>query len=109
MKKILIIVVIMLTTHAFSQSQSFKISGNLISGEDNTPLESATVYLQRVNDSSLITYTITNKNGAFTIEGKTNDKKANLYISYVGYQTHFEPIDMDKENINLEKIHLKVS
>ncbi|WP_111309055.1 outer membrane beta-barrel protein [Confluentibacter sediminis] len=109
MKKILIIVAILFATLSHSQSKSFKISGNLISEGDNTPLESATVYLQRVIDSSLITYTITDKNGKFVLEGKTNDKKANLYISYVGYQTYFESIDMDKDQINLENIHLKVS
>jgi hypothetical protein len=80
MKKILIIAFILCTSLSFSQSKSFKISGNIVSDEDNLPLESATVYLQRVVDSSLITYTITDKNGKFTLEGKSNDKIANLYI-----------------------------
>jgi len=109
MKKILSIGVILITTLAFSQTKSFKISGKITSEVDNISLESATVYLQRIADSSLISYTITDKNGNFNLEGKTNDKKVNLYISYVGYQTHFQIVDVNKEQINLETIHLKVS
>lgn len=109
MRKIITILVIMLTTHAFSQTKSFKIFGKITSEEDNISLESGTVYLQRIVDSSLISYTITDKNGKFNLEAKTNEKKAHLYVSYVGYQTHFQIIDLDKEQINLGDISLKVS
>jgi Outer membrane protein beta-barrel family/CarboxypepD_reg-like domain len=109
MKKILIIALFLCTALSFSQSKSFKISGTLVSEEDETSLESATVYLQRVVDSSLVTYTITDKNGKFVLEGKTTDKKLNLFISYVGYQTHFQNIDIDKESIILESINMHTS
>ncbi|MCF6183294.1 MAG: carboxypeptidase-like regulatory domain-containing protein, partial [Bacteroidales bacterium] len=58
---------------SFSQSKSFKISGTLITNDINAPLESATVHLERVKDSSVVSYTITDKNGKFTLEDKTYD------------------------------------
>ena len=96
---------------SFSQSQSkaFKISGKLIDETDQSALEAATVYLQRVKDSSLVTYTISDKTGAFTLEDETGDSSLNLYISYVGYKTYFKNIKLDKSDINLETIPLEVS
>ncbi|OYX25224.1 MAG: TonB-dependent receptor [Flavobacteriales bacterium 32-35-8] len=108
MKKILIIVVIMLTTHAFSQSQSFKISGKLLTDGGNNPLESATVYLERVKDSSMVTYTITDRNGYFYLESKTGDSELNFFISFVGYETYFKTIKLEGSEINLGTINLKI-
>ncbi|WP_100615053.1 outer membrane beta-barrel protein [Confluentibacter citreus] len=108
MKQILIIVVIMFTTHAFSQSQSIKISGKLLSEEGNVPLESATVYLERVKDSSMMTYTITDRNGLFSLENKTGDSEFNFFISFVGYETYFKKITLDSPEINLGTINLKI-
>ena len=93
---------------SFAQSKSFKISGTLISEEDKMSLESATVYLERVKDSSLVTYTISNKDGDFILEDKTSDKSLNLYISYVGFQTYKKNILIDKGIINLKDISLKI-
>src|SRR5690606_35670326 len=109
MRRIITIAVMVLTAHAYSQTKSFKISGRIATEEDNMSLESGTVFLQRIADSSLISYTITDKNGKFNLEAKTNEKKAHFYVSYVGYQTHFQIIDLDKGQINLEDISLKVS
>ena len=67
MKNFLLAVMLLTAFTAFSQSKQkqkqFKISGALIATDNNMPLESATVYLQRVRDSSLVTYTITDQKG----------------------------------------------
>lgn len=94
-------------TVAFAQTKPFKISGTLIAEADKIPLEAATIYLERVKDSSLVTYTISDKDGTFSLEGKTTDSRLNLYISYVGYQTHSQPIHLNQEAINLNAINLK--
>lgn len=94
---------------SFSQSNSFKIKGKLIAEDDQSALEAATVYVQRVKDSSLVSYTITDKNGAFTIEDKTADANLNLFISYVGFKTYFQNIKINKEEIDLETIPMEVS
>lgn len=91
---------------SYSQSKEFKISGTVVSEAENTPLESATVYLERIKDSTLVTYTISDKDGKFVLEGKSFDKNVNLFISYVGYQSHKQTIALDKENITIEPIKL---
>lgn len=107
MKKVILVIVILVTTFLSAQSNPFSISGTLISEDEKIPLESATVYLQRATDSTLITYTISDRNGKFTLENKTPYKRANLYISYIGYQTYFKTINLDTEIIDLGTINLK--
>jgi hypothetical protein len=107
MKFPLIIALLLYVSISFSQSKSFEISVELISEEDTVPLEAATVYLQRVIDSSLVTYALTDNNGKFTLEGKTSDKKVNLFISYEGYQTYFKVIDLNNSIVDLGRIILK--
>lgn len=107
MKKFFLGFTLLCATISFAQSKSFKISGTLLSEEGKTPLESATIYIERVKDSSLVTYTISDKNGKFSLEGKTTDKSLNVYISYVGYQTYLKNIILDKSEILLNTISLK--
>ncbi len=110
MKKILLVVIMLTTTVGLSQTKQkqFKISGTLMTSDDNGLLESATVYLQRVKDSSLVTYTITNQKGEFTLEGKTFDSKLNLFISYIGYKTYTKSLSIDKPIQNLGQVSLLV-
>ena len=92
---------------SFSQTKPFKISGSLIAESDKTPLESATIYLERIKDSSLVTYTISDKNGDFTLEDETSDTNLNLYISYVGFETYVKNITINSNEIDLQTIALK--
>lgn len=92
-----------------AQSQEFKITGTLVAEDDQSALEAATVYLQRVKDSTLVTYTITDKDGTFKLEDVTNDQYLNLFISYVGYKTYFQKLKMDKKEFDLETIPLEVN
>lgn len=107
MKYCFFIFAIFCATKAFAQVKPFKISGTLITEADKMALEAATIYLERAKDSLLVTYTISDKNGRFSLEGKTADERLNLYISYVGYLTHFQSIKLDQETINLSTINLK--
>ncbi|MBE9489399.1 MAG: TonB-dependent receptor [Bacteroidetes bacterium] len=107
MKKFILGFTLLCATLSFAQSKSFKISGTLFSDGDKTPLESATVYLERIKDSSLVSYTISDKKGKFTLEDKTSDKSLNIYISYVGYQTYFQTISLEQPEINIGTINLK--
>ncbi len=108
MKRLLFILALFCASNiSFAQNKSFQLSGTLLSEEDNSPLESATIYLERVKDSTLVTYTISDKNGHFYIEEKTFDTHLNLYVSYVGYLTHVEKIAINSEEIVLPPIILK--
>ncbi|MBF8151370.1 outer membrane beta-barrel protein [Winogradskyella sp. F6397] len=108
MKKLAIVFAFLFALQSFSQEKSFEIIGTLKAEDSQQPLESATVYLERVKDSSVVTYTISDKDGKFKIENSTYDKDLNFYVSYVGYKTYFKKIPIDKEVINLETISLSL-
>lgn len=86
-----------------SFSQEFKVKGKVLDVQTKTPLEATTIYAESVRDSSLITYTISDKLGNFILEGETNLKEINLFFSYNGYKTLSMIITL-KEEINLGKV-----
>ncbi|MGA9590943.1 MAG: carboxypeptidase-like regulatory domain-containing protein, partial [Salegentibacter sp.] len=87
-------------------SQNFEISGKILD-ENGEPLPSATVYVEKVADSSLITYSISEKDGSFELSGKTDAKKANFIVSYAGYQPYLKKIELS-EKMKLEPIAMEV-
>lgn len=105
--KLFLLLLVVCSVSIYSQNKSFKISGTVTSEIENQPLEAATIYLERVKDSSLVTYTISDKEGRFSMEDKTYDDSLNIYISYVGLATYFQNIKVDKEEIDLGTIKLK--
>ncbi len=109
MKKILLVLALFCATFAFSQSKSFKISGTVLAESDKAPLESATIYLETLKDTTLVTYTISDKNGKFTLENSTYSDSLNLTISYVGFETYSKKIGINKREIPLGTIELKTA
>jgi hypothetical protein len=87
-------------------SQDFEITGKVVD-EAGVPLESATIYLEKAADSSLVTYTISEKNGNFRLAETTTAPKVNLYISFAGYQSYRETLEI-KERIELSTITMQV-
>ena len=66
---------------SFTQSKNFKISGKIISEEAENPLKAATVYLEKIKDSTLVTYTITSKDGGFLLDDNTIESCLSLLVS----------------------------
>ncbi|APY07774.1 TonB-dependent receptor [Winogradskyella sp. J14-2] len=108
MKKLSLVFTLCFSLFAFSQEKTFTITGKLIAEDSNLPIESATVYLERVKDSSIVTYTISDENGFFKMEGRTFDESLNFYASYVGYGSYLKKIDIDNEKIDLNTITMKL-
>ncbi|GAB5564213.1 MAG: TonB-dependent receptor [Winogradskyella sp.] len=108
MKKLLLVFTLLSSFAIFSQSKSFEISGILKAADTKEALESATIYLERLKDSSVVTYTISDKEGKFKLENSTYDNTLNLYISYVGYKTFLKEITIDKKEIDLKTIYMAV-
>ena len=106
MKKLLPIFLLLLSTVAYAQSTSYKIEGVLKSKSDSISLESATIHLEKVKDSSVVSYTITDKDGKFTLEGKTFEKELRLVASFVGYKSYTQKIVFNKSNFQLGNIEL---
>jgi len=107
MSKRFLLSLIIATTSLFSFSQEFSVSGKLIDLDTKLPLEAATVFVESVKDSSLITYTISDKFGVFNLKGRTQASKVNLYISFVGYQAYEREIMLEENRVlQLEDISL---
>ena len=93
-------------------SQDNIIQGKIINN-NGLPLEFANVTLHSLPDSALITGTITDNNGAFTLTAK---KIANnfLKISFIGYKTRYltdesrQTITLQENDANLGEVSIKV-
>lgn len=103
----LFLLILLFSAHSYSQS--FKVSGTLIDDETKVPLEAATVFMETFQDSTLITYTITDRSGKFVLEGNTAVKNVRVNISFVGYETSQLQVDLNKSVQDLGKIPLSVS
>ena len=80
------------TTFVFSQ-KTISIKGKILEKNTQVPLESATVYLTSVKDSTVIDYTITDKNGLFKMETIKITKPVFLKVSYIGYQSFKQELE----------------
>ncbi|CAM1342961.1 outer membrane beta-barrel protein [Tenacibaculum amylolyticum] len=108
MKKVLLLLAILLCGHSFSQSYKFNISGKIQSEKDKTPIEAATIHLEKVSDSTVISYTISNDKGNFSLEGKSFNKDVKLYVSFIGMDSYSKRISLTKNpSIKLGTISLK--
>ena len=87
---------LLLFISAVSFAQEFEISGK-ITDPETTPLESATIYVEKINDSSLVAYTISEKNGNFLLKGNTDAEKVNLFVSYAGFKPHKQVLTIQKK------------
>ncbi|WP_299160237.1 outer membrane beta-barrel protein [uncultured Tenacibaculum sp.] len=91
-----------------AQSYQFKITGKINSFKDKSPIEAATIHLERVKDSSVVSYTISNEKGNFSLEGKSFHKDLKLFISYVGMDNYTKLIPLGKKSdFNLGLINIK--
>ncbi|WP_395061689.1 outer membrane beta-barrel protein [Flavobacterium sp.] len=78
----------------------FSLKGKIIDESTNLPIESATVYLSSVKDSSVVDYTITDKFGKFDFKIKKIDKPLYLkvsFVTYTDYKINLQSINADKD------------
>lgn len=80
-----------LCTLAFCQTG--KITGSVMDAESKTPLELATVTIFG-QDSSVVAYQLSDKNGVFTIEKLPQLKKLLVSITYAGYLTYHKSVQL---------------
>jgi uncharacterized membrane protein YgcG len=88
MKKISLLLAVFLCFTFFVQAQKpdGAIRGKLMDTAAKQPLSGATVSVVNAKDSSLVTFTLTNKQGVFEIKG-LYPGEYQLVISFQGYQT----------------------
>lgn len=84
-------------TIAAQAQQKTTLKGIVADSSSKELLEMATVTVQDNRDSSLITYTLTNKKGEFQLSGIPADKHIRLLISYTGYRTFIKTMGTDRQ------------
>ncbi|RYJ42033.1 TonB-dependent outer membrane receptor [Flavobacterium beibuense] len=94
----------MFSTFCFSQSITLK---GVVTDNTDYPLESATVYLTSVKDSTLVDYTITNKSGNWEMKIRQVDNPVNLKISFVGLANYSKQYESLTQDIDFGKIVLE--
>lgn len=87
--------------------QDYEISG-VVKDTAQNPLESATVFMQSVKDSTTVDYTITDAKGTFSMSGKTNVERVNFYVSYIGFADFQKTLSIkDNPSIDLTDITME--
>ncbi|MFT5755029.1 MAG: hypothetical protein ACI924_002280, partial [Flavobacterium sp.] len=98
LRKITLIATLLFACLGFSQN-TFQLSGVIIDRYSKSPLESATIYLTSVKDSTIIDYTISDKSGNFYLKSRKSELAVNFKVSYNGFQNYNKKI----ENILADK------
>lgn len=84
-----------LSFHVAAQNRAV-IRGKVLDSLNRQPMEFATVALLLKKDSSLLSYTLTDKNGEFTLRNIKTENPLRLLISYAGYKAYRRSINFSK-------------
>ncbi|PKB15887.1 TonB-dependent receptor [Flavobacterium sp. 5] len=90
-----------------SAQNSISLKGKVIDETTKSPIESATVYLSSIKDSTVIAYTITDKFGKFDFKTKKSNKPLHLKVSFVSYQDYKIELKSIEEGKDFGTIALK--
>ncbi|GAA4308545.1 TonB-dependent receptor [Compostibacter hankyongensis] len=93
----------------YGQVGTYTVRGVLRDSVSREPLPLATVYAKKVRDSSLVSYTLTNDQGAFLLEGIPRDTPVQLTLFYTGYRSHRQRLEDGAQQLNLGTIYLSMS
>lgn len=83
---------LLLTSSLFAQN-TVSIKGKVIEDATKLPLESATIFITSVKDSSIVDYTISDKNGNFSLSTKKITQPVYFKVSFVGFQEYAEKLE----------------
>jgi len=104
MKKSFLLLSLLLCVSAVYAQHS--VSSFVYDASTSEPLEGATVRLLNAADSTLIDGAMTNEKGAFALSN-INSGKYLLEISFFGFKTIFEKIEVKEENLALKPFSLE--
>ncbi len=90
-------VLCMICFTAATAQQRTEMKGTVADSASKEFLEMATITAQDPKDSSLITYTLSDKKGAFRLTGLPANKPIRILISYTGYRTFIKTLGTDRD------------
>ncbi|MEC5167431.1 hypothetical protein RCH18_003187 [Flavobacterium sp. PL11] len=100
-------ILLFLICSVFANAQEkYTIKGKILGANDKFPLESATVYLTTVKDSTMLEYTLTDKNGDFIFTAKKQDKPVFLKVTYMGFENYKQELKEINGNREFKTISL---
>ena len=76
MRNNFLLALLLLATSAIFSQNTISLKGKIIDKNSTLPLESATIYLKTVKDSTVVDYTISDKNGNFEIKTKMDRRQS---------------------------------
>ncbi len=95
-----------ITTLVYSASAQFSISGFVLDSL-NSPLPGASVVVSDLNDSTMVSFGMTNEDGLFHVD---LEDRGSYYVSFsfIGYAAHVQDIgtDWSTSKVNIGEIHL---
>lgn len=100
--------IFLLLINTMGFSQEYLITGKVTDGETKQSLEAATIYVETVRDSTLLSYTVSDREGLFELELNTNSTAVNLFITYNGYTTFKKPVELSIPSIDLGELALQI-
>ena len=89
-KYFLFFLVLFLCSSSFGQTVTIK--GKIVDKTSQLPLESATVYIFAVKDSTIIDYTISDRKGLFSMITKKIRQPFYFKVSFIGYEDYKQEI-----------------
>lgn len=87
MFKSLFAVFVLFFVSSLNAQSLVSIKGKVIDEQTKLPLESATIYLTSKKDSTVIAYSISEKNGNFILKAPKSTNPLQLKASFIGYAT----------------------
>ncbi len=99
MKFFLTLITFFLITGICQAQSRHNITATIIDSATKQPLELTTVALLDSRDSSLISYTITDKNGVFILRNIRDDQPVRLLISHAGYLSIRRQLNFNKQQL----------
>ena len=109
MQKSYFILLFLLFSIILTAQEKYTIKGKIIGANDKFPLESATVYLTTVKDSTMLEYTLTDKNGDFIFTAKKQDKPVFLKVTYMGFENYKQELKEINSSRDFKTIALSES
>ncbi len=103
MKKILTLLLTLVSVHLFAQK--INITGIVADG-DGKAMENATVLLLASSDSSLVSFGRTKANGTFELKNVNLSANCFLKLTFVGYEPYFQDIAKDTKPTNSNTLEL---
>lgn len=104
----LLLSLLLLLSCGYSFSQKiYSLKGKVIDENTKLPIESATVYLSSAKDSTVIDYTITNKQGNFDLKVKKVAQPVFLKVSFVTYEENKIAMDGVSQDRDFGSIAMK--